>query len=102
MTQEEMERELHGLQEQLALLQKEHAKTRNGWLYGMRNTGFLLSVFGVAFLLGVWESHPVANPNPIVTTFVIMAVLMLVLGAWLWLWSLRPMAERMMRAASPK
>ena len=26
------------------------------WLYSLRNTGFLLAVFGVALLLGVWDA----------------------------------------------
>jgi hypothetical protein len=100
MTEQEMERKLLDLEEQLTLLQKEHAKTRNGWLYLQRHTGSFLSVLGVAFLLGVWESHP--EHNPVAATLGIMAIIMLVLGAWLWFWSLRPAAERLMRVASSK
>lgn len=100
MTEEEIKRELQNLNEQLALLQQEHAKTRNGWLYSLRNTGFLLAVFGVALLLGVWESHAKLNSNPVAITFAVMAIFMLALGLWLWFWSLRPVAERMMRVTS--
>jgi hypothetical protein len=102
MTEEEIKRELRNLKEQLALLQKEHAKTRNGWLYSLRNTGFLLTVFGVALLLGVWESQAKLNSNPVAITFAVMAIFMLALGLWLWFWSLQPLAERMMRVASRK
>jgi hypothetical protein len=49
MTEEEIKRELQNLNEELALLQQEHAKTRNGWLYSLRNTGFLLAVFAWRF-----------------------------------------------------
>jgi hypothetical protein len=102
MTVEEIERELQNLKEQLALLQTEHAKTRSGWLYWMRNTGFLLCVWGAAFLLGVWQTHPerLPVPNPIQITIAIMAIVLLAFGAWFWLFSLRPMAERLMKAAS--
>ena len=93
-------RELQNLNEQLALLQQEHAKTRNGWLYSLRDTGFLLAVFGVALLLGVGESQAKLNSNPVAITFAVMAIFMLALGLWLWFWSLRPVAERMMRVTS--
>lgn len=86
-------RELQNLNEQLALLQQEHAKTRNGWLYSLRDTGFLLAVFGVALLLGVGESQAKLNSNPVAITFAVMAIFTLALGLWLWFWSLRPVAE---------
>jgi hypothetical protein len=100
MTEQEMERELHDLKERLALLQKEHTKTRKGWLYLQRHTGFLLSVLGASVLIGVWGSHP--EHNPVAATLGIMSIFMLVMGAWLWFWSLRPAAERLMRVASSK
>jgi Na+/melibiose symporter-like transporter len=94
---EEIERELQDLREQLLLLQVENVKTRNGWLNWMRNTGFLLLVFGITIFSGILQSHHSPESNPIVATFGVMAIFMLVLGAWTALWSLRPLAERLMK-----
>jgi Na+/melibiose symporter-like transporter len=92
----ELRDEMQELKRQLARLQLEHAKTRNGWINWMRATGLLLVMFGASFLVGVLSSkHP---STAIGTTFAIMAVVMLVLGAWSLAWSLRPIAERMMNA----
>ena len=99
MTEAEVESELQNLKAQLAALQEEHAKTRYGWLFWLRNTGFLLLVFGIAVFFGVLKSHGDIESNPVAITFVVMAIFMFILGAWLAAFSLRPMAEMLMKNA---
>ena len=99
MTEAEVENELEYLKAQLATLKEEHAKTRFGWLYFLRNTGFLLLVFGIVFFCGVLQSHAKIESSPIGQTFVLMAIFMLIFGAWFSAWSLKPLAERMMKVA---
>lgn len=99
MTEAEIENELQDLKAQLANLREEHAKTRYGWLFWMRNTGFLLLVFGISVFFGVLQSHAKIESNPVGVALVLMAIFMFVLGLWLAAWSLRPLAERMMKVA---
>jgi amino acid transporter len=99
MTEAEVENELEYLKAQLAALREEHAKTRAGWLYWLRNTGFLLLVFGITFFFGVLQSHAKIESSPIGQTIVLMAILMLLFGAWLAACSLKPLAERIMKVA---
>lgn len=99
MTEADIENEFRSLKAQLAALQEEHAKTRFGWLYWMRNTGFLLLVFGISVFFGVLQSHTRIESNPVAMTLGVMAIFMLVLGLWLAAWSLRPLAERIMKVA---
>jgi len=99
MTETEIESELQSLRSQLATLQEEHAKTRYGWLYWLRMTGFLLLVFGIAIFFGVLKAHADIDANPVAISFIVMAIFLLVIGAWLAVCSLRPMAEKIMRNA---
>lgn len=99
MTEAEVESELESLKSQLAALQEEHAKTRYGWLFWLRNTGFMLLVFGISIFFGVLKSRGDIESNPIAITFSVMALFMFILGAWLAICSLRPFAERMMKVA---
>jgi len=99
MTEAEVETELESLKTQLAALKEEHAKTRYGWLYWMRNTGFLLLVFGITFLFGILQSHAKIESSPIGQSIVLMAILLLLFGTWVAMWSLRPLAERIMKVA---
>jgi Na+/melibiose symporter-like transporter len=94
---DEVDRELQDLKQKLSLLQREHARTRNGWLNWIRSTGQLLLTFGAALILGVLTSHRNLT-NPVAATFGVMAIFMLVLGLWSFVWSLRPMAEKLMKA----
>jgi hypothetical protein len=57
-------------------------------------------VFGLSVFLGVLASRGDHSSNPVAITFTVMAIFMLVLGLWSMSWSLRTMAERMMRVAS--
>jgi hypothetical protein len=99
MTEAEIENELQTLKAQLALLQEEHAKTRFGWLYWLRNTGFLLMVLGIAVFLGVLQVHGKIESNPVAMTLGVMAIFLFLMGAWVAMWSLRPLAERIMKVA---
>ena len=54
---EESERELQELKQQVALVQRENARTRTGWLNWMRATGLLPSVYAGSILLGVLGMH---------------------------------------------
>jgi hypothetical protein len=99
MTEAKVENELEYLKAQLAALKEEHAKTRFGWLYWLRNTGVLLLVLGIAFFFGVLQSQAKIESSPIGQTIVLMAILMLIFGAWLAAFSLRPLADRMMKVA---
>jgi hypothetical protein len=95
---DETDHELQDLKQQLSLLQREHARTRNGWLNWIRATGQLLLVFGAALLFGVLISHGNPASNPVAATFGVMAIFMLLLGLWSLVWSLQPMAEKLMKA----
>jgi Na+/melibiose symporter-like transporter len=99
MTEAEVENELQNLKAQLALLQEEHAKTRNGWLWWLRNTGFMLTVFSVAVFAGVLMSHVEVSSNPIAISLIMMSLFMLAFGLWLMAWSIRRLWERMMWVA---
>ncbi|HJZ19719.1 MAG TPA: hypothetical protein VJ226_02110 [Bradyrhizobium sp.] len=99
MTEAEVENELEYLRAQLAALKEEHAKTRFGWLYFLRNTGFLLLVYGITSFCGILQSHAKIESSPIAQTIVLMAIFMLIFGAWFAGWSLKPAAERMMKVA---
>lgn len=89
---EEADRKLQELEAELALLRKEHETTRAGWLYLMRNTGFLLLALSALFLLGGHSSS-----NALRSMFEIMGTLTLVLGLWSVGWSW-PMAEKSIKA----
>jgi protein-S-isoprenylcysteine O-methyltransferase Ste14 len=89
----ETDRRLHKLEAELALLRNENAKTREGWLFLMRNTGFLLLALSTVFLLG---AH--ASSNALKSMFEILGTLMLVLGLWSLAWSWRPVAEKLVKA----
>jgi hypothetical protein len=95
---DETDRELQDLKQQLSLLQREHARTKNGWLNWIRSTGQLHLIFGTALLFGVLTSHGNPASNPVAATLGVMAIFMLVLGLWSIVWSLRPMAEKLMKA----
>jgi len=99
MTEAELESELENLKAQLMLLQEEHAKTRFGWLYLLRNTGFLLLVLGISMFFGVLQAHGKIESNPVGQMFIMMAIFQLLFGAWLAAWSTRWLAERMMKVA---
>jgi hypothetical protein len=99
MTQAEVENELENLKMQIVLLQEEHAQTRFGWLWWLRNTGFLLLVLGIAFFFGILKSPGKIESSPIGFTLVMMATFMLIFGAWFVAFSLRPLAERLMKTA---
>ena len=99
MTEAEVENELQSLKAQLAALQEEHAKTRFGWLWWMRNTGFLLLVLGISIFFGVLQVHGKIESNPVAMTLGLMATFMFLLGAWLAACSLRPLAERILKTA---
>jgi hypothetical protein len=99
MTEAEIESELQNLQFQLVLLQEEHAKTRFGWLYFLRNTGFLLLVLGISMFFGVLQVHGKIESNPVAQMFVMMAIFQILFGVWLAAWSTRPLAERLMKVA---
>lgn len=95
----EIEHELQNLKEQLALLQTEHAKTRAGWLYLTRNTGILLAGLGIAMFVGVLKSHAQIDSNPVTIALTMMSLLMLAFGLWLLVFSIRRVAERLMKVA---
>jgi len=99
MTEAEIENELQSLKAQLAALQEEHAKTRFGWLWWMRNTGFLLLVLGISVFFGVLQVHGKIESNPVAMTLGLIAIFMFLFGVWLAAWSLRPLAERIMKTA---
>jgi hypothetical protein len=99
MTEAEIESELQTLKSQLAALQEEHAKTRFGWLYWLRNTGFLLMVLGLAIFAGVLQVHGKIESNPVAMTLGVMAIFLFLMGVWVAMWSLRPLAERIMKVA---
>jgi len=99
MTEAEIESELQGLKAQVALLQEEHAKTRFGWLYWLRNTGFLLMVLGISMFAGVLQVRGKIESNPVAMTLGLMAIFMFLIGVWVAIWSLRPLAERLMKVA---
>jgi hypothetical protein len=99
MTEVEIENELQNLKAQLALLQEEHAKTRYGWRYWLRITGFLLTVYGVAVLAGVLMSHAAVSSNPVAISLTLMSLFMFAFGLWLLAWSTRLLAERLMKVA---
>jgi hypothetical protein len=102
MTEGEIEQELQAIKEQLARLQEEHAKTRNGWLYWLRNTGLLLMLFGAAVFAGVLKSHAKIDSSPVGISLTVIALFMFVLGLWLLAWSCWPKAERIMRVAGTR
>jgi protein-S-isoprenylcysteine O-methyltransferase Ste14 len=95
----ESERELQELKQQVALLQRENARTRTGWLNWMRATGLLLSVYAGSILLGVLKMQGKVETNPVAISFVITALFMAACGGWCLLWSFRWMAEKLMKAA---
>jgi hypothetical protein len=99
MTEAEIESELQNLHFQLVLLQEEHAKTRFGWLYFLRNTGFLLMVLGISMFIGVLQVHGKIESNPVAMTLGLMGTFMFLIGVWVAIWSLRPLAERLMKVA---
>ena len=99
MTEAEIENELQSLKAQLALLQEEHAKTRSGWRYWLRITGFLLTVYGIAVLAGVLMSHAPVSSNPVAISLTLMSLFMFAFGLWLLAWSTRLLAERLMKVA---
>jgi hypothetical protein len=99
MTEAEVDDELEYLKAQLAALKEEHAKTRAGWLCWLRNTGYLLLVYGIASFFGILQSHAKIESSPIGQTIVLMAIFMLIFGVWLAACSLKPLAERMMKVA---
>ena len=76
-----------------ALLDREPGPSREGWLYLMRNTGFLLLALSTVFLLGAHGSS-----NALKSMFEILGTLMLVLGLWSVAWSWRPVAEKLVKA----
>jgi hypothetical protein len=91
---EETDGKLRALEEQIAVLRSEHLRTRNGSLCVMRNTGFLLLVLGGVLFLG---GH--GSADAVMGMVGVMGILMLPLGIWFVVWSLRPMAERIMTVA---
>jgi len=103
MTEAEIKNELQNLQFQLVLLQEEHAKTRFGWLYWMRNTGFLLLVLGISMFFGIWKAalnpHVNIETNPLVASLGLIGIFLFGFGLWLVAFSLRPLAERLMKTA---
>lgn len=87
------------LKRAVALLQRENARTRTGWLNWMRATGLLLSIYASSILLVVLKMHGKIETNPVAISFVITALFMAACGGWCLLWSFRWMAERLMKAA---
>jgi hypothetical protein len=92
---EETDHRLQKLEAELALLRNEHTRTREGWLYLLRNTGFLFLALSAVFLLGAHGSS-----NALKSMFEILGMLMLALGLWSVGWSFTPVAEMAMTAAS--
>jgi hypothetical protein len=99
MTEAKIETELQTLKAQLAALQEEHAKTRHGWRYWLRITGFLLTAYSIAVFAGVLMSHAAVSSNPIAVSLTLTSLFMLAFGLWLLAWSNRWMAERLMKVA---
>jgi protein-S-isoprenylcysteine O-methyltransferase Ste14 len=96
---EQADRELQELKQQLALLQQAHAATRNGWLKWLRATAVLLLVYAGAIFLGILQSKGNPATNPVAISFVITALFMAACGLWCLLWSFRWMAEKLMKPA---
>jgi hypothetical protein len=92
---EEADRRLQKLEAELALLRNEQARTRAGWLYLMRNTGFLFMALSAVLLFGAHGSS-----NALKSMFEILGTLMLALGLWSVGWSFTPVAGMAMTAAS--
>jgi Na+/melibiose symporter-like transporter len=92
---EETDRKMQKLEAELALLCKENAATRYGWLFLLRATGFLFMAIAGVFFLGGHGSSDALKP-----LFEILGTLTLVLGLWCTGWSLRPVAEMVMTTAS--
>ena len=90
---EEADRRLQKLEAELALLRDENTRTREGWLYLMRNTGFLLLAPSTVFLLGAHGSS-----NALRSMFEILGTLMLVLGLWSVARIWRPGSEKLVKA----
>ena len=99
MTEAEIENELATVKAQLAALQAEHTKTRQGWLRGMKHTGVLLLVYATAIFLGVLKSHVPLESSPISVSLLVIGLFMAAIALWLLLLGTHWMADKLMKAA---
>jgi hypothetical protein len=99
MTEADVENELQNLKAQIALLEKEHAKTRGGWLRCMQAIGLFLIAIGLAAFIGVLRSHASIESNPVAMSIGLMSIFMIAPGLLLLAFSTRWLAEKIMKAA---
>ena len=94
MTQEVIE--LENLKRQIALLQKEQATTRRGWIRWLRLTGSVLGLWGLSIIVGALP-HAELNSNvpPLVIMLILMGLFMALAGVWLGVCSIPSLANGM-------
>jgi hypothetical protein len=82
---EETDRKVRWLEEQVVLLRKEVMRTRYGWKFSLRITGFLLFFIGALILFRIHTGD-----SGIDGVYQLQGKIMEVLGAWCFGWSFSP------------